>query len=113
MLPFQNMSGDPEQEYFVDDLVEEIITGLSHSKALFVITRNSWFTYKGQRSTCARLGANSACAMFWKEACARRATVSASPVSSSKRQMVYTCGPIASTATWRTSSNCRIRSRHR
>jgi len=41
------MSGDPEQEYFVDGLVEEIITGLSHSKALFVIARNSSFTYKG------------------------------------------------------------------
>ena len=47
MLPFQNMSGDPEQEYFVDGLVEEIITGLSRSKALFVIARNSSFTYKG------------------------------------------------------------------
>jgi TolB-like protein/class 3 adenylate cyclase/Tfp pilus assembly protein PilF len=48
VLPFQNMSGDPEQEYFVDGLVEEIITGLSHSKALFVIARNSSFTYKGR-----------------------------------------------------------------
>src|SRR5260370_27859267 len=48
VLPFQNMSGDPEQDYFVDGLVEEIITGLSRFKSLFVIARNSSFTYKGK-----------------------------------------------------------------
>ena len=48
VLPFQNMSGDPEQEYFADGMVEEIITALSRFKALFVIARNSSFTYKGK-----------------------------------------------------------------
>jgi len=48
VLPFQNMSGDPEQEYFVDGIVEDIITGLSRMKWLFVIARNSSFTYKGR-----------------------------------------------------------------
>jgi TolB-like protein len=48
ILPFQNMSGDPEQEYFVDGMVEEIITALSRIRWLFVIARNSTFTYKGQ-----------------------------------------------------------------
>ena len=48
VLPFQNMSGDPEQEYFADGTVEEIITALSRIKWLFVIARNSSFTYKGQ-----------------------------------------------------------------
>src|SRR5204863_4974042 len=48
VLPFQNMSGDPEQEYFADGIVEDIITGLSQSKSLFVIARNSSFTYKGK-----------------------------------------------------------------
>jgi len=48
VLPFQNMSGDPEQEYFVDGLVEDIITALSRYKSLFVIARNSSFTYKGR-----------------------------------------------------------------
>jgi adenylate cyclase len=48
VLPFQNMSGDPEQEYFTDGMVEEIITALSRIKWLFVIARNSSFTYKGQ-----------------------------------------------------------------
>jgi len=50
------MSGDPEQEYFVDGLVEEIITGLSHSKALFVIARNSSFTYKGRAVDVRQVG---------------------------------------------------------
>src|SRR5271163_980573 len=48
VLPFQNMSGDPEQEYFADGVVEDIITGLSRIKWLFVIARNSTFTYKGR-----------------------------------------------------------------
>src|SRR5262245_41144707 len=47
VLPFQNMSGDPEQEYFADGMVEDIITGLSRFRWLFVIARNSSFTYKG------------------------------------------------------------------
>ena len=47
-LPFQNMSGDPEQEYFADGMVEDIIGGLSRIGWLFVIARNSSFTYKGK-----------------------------------------------------------------
>jgi TolB-like protein len=48
VLPFQNMSGDAEQEYFVDGLVEDMTTALSRFKSLFVIARNSSFTYKGK-----------------------------------------------------------------
>ena len=48
VLPFANMSDDPEQEYFADGMVEEIITALSRIRWLFVIARNSTFTYKGQ-----------------------------------------------------------------
>jgi adenylate cyclase len=48
VLPFANMSGDPEQEYFADGISEEIITGLSRLRWLFVIARNSSFTYKGK-----------------------------------------------------------------
>jgi TolB-like protein len=47
-LPFQNMSGDPEQEYFADGMVEDIITALSRVRQLFVIARNSSFVYKGR-----------------------------------------------------------------
>jgi TolB-like protein len=48
VLPFQNMSGDPEQEYFADGMVEEITTALSRNKQLFVIALNSSFTFKGR-----------------------------------------------------------------
>ena len=48
VLPFANMSGDAEQDYFVDGLTEQIITGLARFEALFVIARNSTFQYKGQ-----------------------------------------------------------------
>ena len=48
VLPFQNISGDPEQEYFADGMVEEIITALSRFHGFFVIARNSSFTYKGR-----------------------------------------------------------------
>ena len=48
VLPFTNMSGDPEQEYFADGMVEEIITALARFKELFVIARNSSFVYKGR-----------------------------------------------------------------
>jgi adenylate cyclase len=56
VLPFQNMSGDPEQEYFVDGMVEEIITALSRIRWLFVIARNSSFTYKGQSPDIRQVG---------------------------------------------------------
>jgi adenylate cyclase len=56
VLPFQNMSGDPEQEYFADGMVEDIITGLSRIKWLFVIARNSTFTYKGRVTDVKQVG---------------------------------------------------------
>jgi adenylate cyclase len=56
VLPFRNMSGDPEQEYFVDGMVDDIITGLSRIKWLFVIARNSTFTYKGRAVDVKRVG---------------------------------------------------------
>jgi TolB-like protein/class 3 adenylate cyclase/tetratricopeptide (TPR) repeat protein len=56
VLPFQNMSGDPAQEYFVDGLVEDIITALSRFKSLFVIARNSSFTYKGKAVDVRQVG---------------------------------------------------------
>jgi TolB-like protein len=56
VLPFQNMSGDPEQEYFADGMVEEIITALSRIRWLFVIARNSSFTYKGKAVDVKQVG---------------------------------------------------------
>jgi TolB-like protein/class 3 adenylate cyclase len=56
VLPFVNMSGDPEQEYFADGIVEEIITALSHLRWLAVIARNSSFTYKGRNVDVKQVG---------------------------------------------------------
>jgi len=56
VLPFLNLSSDPEQEYFADGMVEEIITALSRIRWLFVIARNSSFTYKGQTADVKRVG---------------------------------------------------------
>jgi adenylate cyclase len=56
VLPFENMSDDPEQEYFADGMVEEIITALSRFKGWFVIARNSSFTFKGKAVDVKRVG---------------------------------------------------------
>jgi len=56
VLPFQNMSSDPEQDYFAGGVVEDIITALSRYHGLFVIARNSSFAYKGQAVDIKRVG---------------------------------------------------------
>ena len=56
VLPFTNLSGDPEQDYFADGMVEDIITGLSRIKWLFVIARNSSFAYKGKAIDVKQVG---------------------------------------------------------
>jgi TolB-like protein/Tfp pilus assembly protein PilF len=56
VLPFENLSGDPEQEYFADGMVEEIITALSRMRWLFVIARNSSFTYRGRAVDAKQIG---------------------------------------------------------
>ena len=56
VLPFANLSGDPAQEYFADGIVEEIITALSRMRWLFVIARNSSFTYKGRAVDVKQVG---------------------------------------------------------
>jgi adenylate cyclase len=56
VLPFQNMSGDPDQEYFTDGMVEEVITALSRVRSFFVIARNSSFTYKGKTVDVKQVG---------------------------------------------------------
>jgi len=81
VLPFNNMSGDPEQEYFSDGITEDIITALSKFRWFFVTARNSTFAYKGQSPTFPRWRASLACNMCWRGACARRVSVCASPAS--------------------------------
>ena len=72
VLPFENMSGDPEQEYFADGMVEEIITALSRFKGLFVIARNSSFTFKAKAVDVRRSDAGLAYAMSLRGLYARR-----------------------------------------
>ena len=69
VLPFVNMSGDPEQEYFSDGLTEEIITGLSKIPQLFVIARNSTFTYKGKPVKVQQI--SEGCDTCWRAVSAR------------------------------------------
>jgi adenylate cyclase len=56
VLPFENLSGDPEQGYFADGIAEEVITALSRAKWLFVITRNSSFAYRGKAVDVRQVG---------------------------------------------------------
>ena len=67
VVPFQNLSGDPEQEYFADGMVEDIITALSRMRWLFVIARNSSFTYKGRAVDVKQIGRDP-----WRPLCTRR-----------------------------------------
>jgi DNA-binding winged helix-turn-helix (wHTH) protein len=78
VLPFQNLSGDPEQEYFADGVVEDITTALSRTGWLFVIARNSSFAYKGRPPTSAPSVASLACGMCWRAASANPPSASAS-----------------------------------
>ena len=77
VLPFDNMSGDPDQEYFSDGVVEEITTALARMHWLFVIARNSSFTYKGRAVDVKQSGASWACATSSRAVCADPALVCA------------------------------------
>jgi adenylate cyclase len=96
VLPFQNMSGDPDQEYFADGIVEEIITALSRFRQLFVIARNSSFTYKSRAVDVKQVGRELAYVTCSKAACAKLPTGCASRGSSWMRLRVPTYGRIGS-----------------
>ena len=110
VLPFQNMSGDPEQEYFADGMVEDIITAMSRFKSLFVIARNSVRSHTKERlSILSRSVANLACAMCLKAVCARQQARCESPDSLSTAKQARICGPIGSMARWKTYSSYKTR----
>jgi DNA-binding winged helix-turn-helix (wHTH) protein len=81
ILPFRNMSSDPDQEYFADGMVEDIVSGLARIKWIFVTARNSSFIYKGKLSIDSRSGTNSACAICSKVACANPEIVCVLPAN--------------------------------
>jgi adenylate cyclase len=110
VLPFQTMSGDPDQEFFADGMVEDIITALSRFKSLFVIARNSSFTYKGKAVDIKQVGRElGVCAMCSKAASARRVVACGLPHSLSTPRQVPICGRIDLRARWTIFSICRTR----
>jgi TolB-like protein len=84
VLPFANMSGDAEQEYFADGISEDIITGLSKLRWFFVIARNSSFTYKGKAVDVKRAARHSAISVW-------RLRLTADPTRPSRISMMQ-CG---------------------
>ena len=109
VLPFQNMSGDPEQDYFADGMVEEITTALSRIRSLFVISRNSAFTYKGRAVDVRQVGRELGVHYVLEGSVRKAGSRCASRASWSMRRRGRISGPIASTALWKTCSSCRIR----
>ena len=110
VLPFQNMSDDPAQEYFADGIAEDIITALSKFRWFFVIARNSSFVYKGQAVDVKRVGRELGVRYLLEGACGRLEAGYASPSSLSKRSPGTICGPSATTAILPIYSQCRTRS---
>ena len=82
VLPFTNMIGEPDQEFFSDGIAEDVITALSHYPSLFIIARNSCFTYKGRAVDVTQVGRELGVRYVSKVACAKPAIDSASPRSS-------------------------------
>ena len=96
VLPFANMSGDPQQEYISDGIVEDIITELSRFSGLFVIARNSSFQWKGGRSMRARLGVNLAFATCWRACGAPASGCESRPSSSMRKRQSFVGGALRS-----------------
>ena len=109
MLPFANMSGDPEQEFFADGLTEDILTELSRFRDLFVISRNSTFVYKGKavkvQEVARELGVEYVVEGSVRKA-GNRVRVTVQLIDA---RPTATSGPSATTASWRTSSRSRTR----
>ncbi|WP_292556529.1 winged helix-turn-helix domain-containing protein, partial [Mesorhizobium sp.] len=107
VLPFENLSGDPAQDYFADGMVDEITTALSRMRWLFVIARNSSFAYKGQADGVKRAGAELGVRYVLtgsvrKAADHIRLTGQLIDSASARRS-----GPTVTTAPWPTCSTCR------
>jgi TolB-like protein len=109
VMPFQNMSGDPEQEYFADGMVEEITTALSQIRWLFVIARNSSFTYKGQAADVRQVGRELGVRYVLEGAVRKaggRVRISAQLIDAMTGAHLWATD---STVSWKTSSSCRTR----
>ena len=111
VLPFANMSGDPEQEYFSDGITEDITTDLGKVSALSVVSRNTGVLVQGRdRGRGRHRRARPTPRTCWRAACARRASAYASPRNSSMRPRTRRSGASVTTANSTTSLRCRTRS---
>src|SRR5262249_52323946 len=104
----QNMSGDPEQEYFADGMVEEIITALSKIRWSFVIARNSTFTYKGRAVDVKQVGRELG-VRYVLEGSVRKSG-NRIRITAQLVEAATPSGPTVTTATMATFSRCRTRS---
>jgi adenylate cyclase len=109
VLPFQNMSGDAEQEYFADGIVEEIITALSRIRWLFVIARNSSFTYKGRAVDVKQVGRELGVRYILEGSVRKAVTECALRDSLSMRRQGRISGQIGLRENWPTFSICKIK----
>ena len=104
VLPFVNMSGEPEQEYFSDGISEDITTDLSKVSALEVVARNTAFSFKGQNPNVQEVAKQLAVSHVLEGSVRKAGGQSGSTPSSSTGSPASTCGQIATTATSPTSS---------
>ena len=98
VLPFSNLSGDPDQEYFADGLTEDIITALSLWRSFPVIARNSTFVFKGKAGAFQKSAKHSQRATFWKAASAKSRARFVLRLNSLIARPAITFGPKRSTA---------------
>ena len=113
VLPFENLSGDPEQDYFADGLTDDLTTDLSHLPDSFVIARNTAFTYKGKPVDAKADRARTRRALrARRQRAPRRRKRSPSTPSSSRPRPARMSGPTGSTANAASSANCRSSSSH-
>ena len=94
MLPFENLSGDKEQDYFADGITDDLTTDLSHLSNSFVIARNTAFTYKGKPVDVKQIGRDLGVKYVLKAACVASRTRSRSTRSSFRPRPVRMSGPI-------------------
>ena len=109
ILPFTNMSGDPQQEYFADGITDEIITQLSNFSELFVIARNSSFQYKNRPMDVREIGRELGVRYLLQGGIRRSSDRFASVPISSTPHRAHTAGPGAMTGNSRTSSCFRTK----
>jgi DNA-binding winged helix-turn-helix (wHTH) protein len=110
VLPFANLGGDAEQKYFAEGVVDEIITALSRIPWLFVMARNSSFTYKGQAVDVKQVDRELGCTTCSKARCATRLGAYASLPSLSMQLTAHIFGRNASTVHWKLFSSCKTKS---